>query len=466
MNKLLIILFILGLAIPLIAEAGIENPVEVLSNVTPATGSHYLTENPLSRLDVYTFKYSFDLKDLGSDTKDRWHDDLVLGIQDISNTTSNDNWILLKNNKNLSESTLVFTVNFTDIFKKKLFGELRYRLYDKDKILEESSGPKIAFVFRNEKSEKKSNGVYSYSVEVLSSINNSTIYIKYEDRKGRWNLYNVTKTYVSNNTEWKLLEWVDAPYFYRLEFVPDLGSMQINAISPISRNNQSESVGNISPSFPSEAEKNELIIDHAYVDDPVKLKTQMPDYANDSYSGIFSYPGKAIPGYPGSIAPVDSQVETIYGVTRISVQNFVEKEIKVSDDLVEYLIMVRNTGITPLFDVRLTDVLPEGMVISSWEEIDENGDLVPSNESKFSVIDAKDRSLTLRLGDIDRDSSKWLVIYARMNTDAWLKDRNIYLNNQVAASGEYKGIKVESTAGALLQPEVPLGMAPSGEVIE
>ena len=32
-----------------------------------------------------------------------------------------------------------------------------------------------------------------------------------------------------------------------------------------------------------------------------------------------------------------------------------------------------------------------------------------------------------------------------MNTDAWLKDRDIYLNNQVAASGEYKGIKVEST---------------------
>ena len=198
----------------------------------------------------------------------------------------------------------------------------------------------------------------------------------------------------------------------------------------------------------------------------LKPKMILPkNYTNDTYAGIFSYPGGAVQRYPGSTAPAESQVETAYGVTRISVQKFVEKEIKDPDDLVEYTILVRNTGDTPLFDVRLTDILPEGMVISDWEEIDENGDLVPSNESQFSAIDVTERSIILRLGNLDRDVSKWLVLKARMNTDAWLKDKNIYWNNQVLATGEYKGIRVESTATPVLNPRPSQTTAPSGEEI-
>jgi uncharacterized repeat protein (TIGR01451 family) len=276
-----------------------------------------LTDNPLPRFNVYSYKYIFNLRDLDPGTIDRWHEDLVLGIEDIANKTSNDNWKLVNLNKNLSGSMLTFAVNFTDIFKKEFLGEPKYRLYDNGKILEESKGPKIDFVFRYEKSEKKSNGVYNYSVEVRSSINNSTIYILHHDRKGRWGLYNVTKTYVSNNSSWKLLEWVGAPYFYRMEFVPQ---GYIDDISPEYSEDQVEEIGEISSRPSNEAERNELIVAQTFLEDSVNLQAN-------------------------------------------------------------YTIFVRNIGDIKIKQINISDVLPPNMtfISSSYEHI-QDGILMPPNE--------------------------------------------------------------------------------------
>jgi uncharacterized repeat protein (TIGR01451 family) len=234
MKNVSVLLLALCLAIPL-AVAGLINQPEVYSNVSPTNGSLYLVDRAIEGLDNYSYYYLFNLSNLDMDTRERCQDDLILKILDPSNSTNN--WIR-PNQKKISCSDLVFKVNFTETFNAPFLGKMKYRLIDigEEKILEESNGPEIVFNFRNERSLKKGNNVYDYSVEARSSINNSTVSILYEDSSGKWKRYSVNKTYVSNNSEWKLLKWEDVKYFHRMEFVPDLSSIQSR---PNSSNKQS-----------------------------------------------------------------------------------------------------------------------------------------------------------------------------------------------------------------------------------
>ncbi|MCX6674641.1 MAG: hypothetical protein NTY37_12790 [Methanothrix sp.] len=262
MKNVSVSLLALCLAIPL-AVAGLINQPEVYSNVSPTNGSLYLVDHAIEGLDNYSYYYLFNLSNLDMDTRERCQDDLVLKILDPSNSTNN--WIK-PNQSKISCSDLVFKVNFTETFNAPFLGKMKYRLIDigEEKNLEESNGPEIVFNFRNERSLKKSNNDYDYSVEARSSINNSTVYILYEDSRGKWKRYSVNRTYVSNNSEWKLLKWEDAKYFHRMEFVPDLSSIQNRTISS---NKQSEIIRSPPLILPSMPESSKPSIVQEYLED-------------------------------------------------------------------------------------------------------------------------------------------------------------------------------------------------------
>jgi|GEM_PF-4676551 len=262
MKKVTVLLLALCFAIPL-AVAGLINQPEVYSNVSLKNGSLYSVDHPIVGLDNYSYYYRFNLSNLDIDTRERCQDDLILKILKPLNSTNN--W-MMPNQSKISCSDLVIKVNFTDTFKEPFLGMMKYRLIDigEEKILEESNGPEIVFNFRNERSLKKSNNVYDYSVEARSSINNSTVYILYEDSRGKWKRYSVNRTYVSNNSEWKLLKWEDAIYFHRMEFVPDLSSIQNR---PISGNKQSEMIRSQPLILPSMPESSKQSIVQEYLED-------------------------------------------------------------------------------------------------------------------------------------------------------------------------------------------------------
>jgi uncharacterized repeat protein (TIGR01451 family) len=159
-------------------------------------------------------------------------------------------------------------------------------------------------------------------------------------------------------------------------------------------------------------------------------------------------------------APALSELYTNYGVTKISVD---KAAINISEDVVTYKINVKNVGDTAIFNVRLTDTLPEGMVMGKLEEIDDNGKAITSENRSISIVESKDRSTTVAMGDFKKDDSKWLRMEARINSDAMNRDRNIYLNNQVLATGDYRGNRVQSTSGAIWRPETN-GTLQSGEI--
>jgi uncharacterized repeat protein (TIGR01451 family) len=66
-----------------------------------------------------------------------------------------------------------------------------------------------------------------------------------------------------------LLEWVYAPYFYRMEFLPQ---GYIDGSSPEYSEDQVETLGEISSRSSNEAERNELIVAQTYIEDPVNLQ--------------------------------------------------------------------------------------------------------------------------------------------------------------------------------------------------
>jgi uncharacterized repeat protein (TIGR01451 family) len=158
-------------------------------------------------------------------------------------------------------------------------------------------------------------------------------------------------------------------------------------------------------------------------------------------------------------APALSEAYTNYGVTKISVD---KAAINISEDLVTYKINVKNVGDTAIFNVRLTDTLPEGMVMGKFDEVDSDGNVIKSENRSISVVESKERSTTLAMGDFKKDDSKWLLMEARINSDAMNRNPNIYLDNQVLATGDYRGNRVESTASAILRPETN-GTLKSGE---
>jgi hypothetical protein len=71
----------------------------------------------------------------------------------------------------------------------------------------------------------------------------------YEGRDGKLYRYDETKNYVSNSAEWELLEWKNAPYLHRLEFMPNLRTNEkylTNTVSPGSQRTVTRNVYNAS----------------------------------------------------------------------------------------------------------------------------------------------------------------------------------------------------------------------------
>ncbi|MDD4651361.1 MAG: DUF11 domain-containing protein [Methanothrix sp.] len=177
------------------------------------------------------------------------------------------------------------------------------------------------------------------------------------------------------------------------------------------------------------------------------------------FEGIFTY--QAGPEQTYESQDVSSGADNIYG-SKISVENWA---VNSSGDIVTYLIRVNNIGKTSLSNVKLTDVLPEGMVINDWYELDENSKPIDSAKKSITSIETRDRSLTLDLGGLSKGQIKYIDITARIDSSTLLRNRNIFLENQVNVYAEFKDAKVESSAIAILRLEKN-GTAPSGEVID
>lgn len=256
MKNIFALFVALCFAIPIVALAGITNPPEIISNVSPVMGPLYLTNHALPDLDYYSYHYAFDLSKIDTETKKRAETDLVLIIFDSTDPSSQKNWINESKNGKLVNSELRFDVNFTEIFNGTEFlGKLGYRLIDKkyNRILTDASGPEIIFNFRNERPQNQERGYtysaegYTYSVEARSSINSSNVWILYKDIDGKWYKYWEYREYLSTDKEWKLLEWKIPRYYQELEFVIDMAASKKTPFSLyIEQNYSDQNTANVS----------------------------------------------------------------------------------------------------------------------------------------------------------------------------------------------------------------------------
>ncbi len=129
--------------------------------------------------------------------------------------------------KYLNGTELVFPVSLGSLPIQPVAGTLKYRLNLSNINLSnvgmyqtESPGPEILAALRNESTTRLGSDRYRYGVEVSSLIDGLNVFIWYDE--GVWRRDEGFEVYRSGTKEWKTLEWDDAPYYKRLEFVPSV----------------------------------------------------------------------------------------------------------------------------------------------------------------------------------------------------------------------------------------------------
>jgi len=179
------------------------------------------------------------------------------------------------------------------------------------------------------------------------------------------------------------------------------------------------------------------------------------------FEGIFTY--QAGPEQTYTSQDASSGADNVYG-SKISVENWAVNSTS-KGDIVTYRIRVYNAGKTSLSNIKLTDVLPQGMVINDWYEIGDDSKPIGPDKKSITSIETKDSSLTLDLVGLSKGQFKYIEIKARIDSGVLLRNKNIFLENQVRVYAEFKDAKVESSAIAILRLDKN-GTAPSGEVID
>jgi len=128
---------------------------------------------------------------------------------------------------NFSEGSLNFTLDELP-FSEPFLGESRFRFLSGTRFLdgeEGFSGPEILVNFRNKTwnvtyDKAKEEYVYTYGVEVRSSLSSLAVDLVTTMDRTAWTLSDDPKVYASDTAEWRRLEWKGYPYCLEVDFVP------------------------------------------------------------------------------------------------------------------------------------------------------------------------------------------------------------------------------------------------------
>jgi len=128
---------------------------------------------------------------------------------------------------NFADGPLNFTIDELP-FAEPFLGESRFRFLSGSRFLDGEggfAGPNMVANFRNETwnvtyDRARGEYVYTYGVEVRSSLNSLSVDLAYTMDRNFWSLADDPKVYTSDSAEWKRLEWEGYPYHVSVKFVP------------------------------------------------------------------------------------------------------------------------------------------------------------------------------------------------------------------------------------------------------
>lgn len=128
---------------------------------------------------------------------------------------------------NITERSINFTIDRLP-FEEPFLGESRFRFLSGTRFLdgeEGYSGPNMVANFRNKTwnvtyDNVRGEYVYTYGVEVRSSLKRLSVDLVTTMDRTVWTLANDPKVYASESAEWKRLEWMGYPYHLEVDFTP------------------------------------------------------------------------------------------------------------------------------------------------------------------------------------------------------------------------------------------------------
>lgn len=128
---------------------------------------------------------------------------------------------------NITERSINFTIDRLP-FEEPFLGESRFRFLSGTRFLdgeEGYSGPDMVANFKNKTwnvtyDNVRGEYVYTYGVEVRSSLNRLSVDLVTTMDRTVWTLANDPKVYASESAEWKRLEWIGYPYHLEVDFTP------------------------------------------------------------------------------------------------------------------------------------------------------------------------------------------------------------------------------------------------------
>ncbi len=128
---------------------------------------------------------------------------------------------------NFTEGTLNFTIDQLP-FTEPFLGESKFRFLSGSRFLDGEdgfNGPNVVANFRNKTwnvtyDKARGDYVYTYGVEVRSSLSRLSVDLVYTMDRTAWTLAKDPKVYASDAAEWKRLEWVGYPYRLEVDFMP------------------------------------------------------------------------------------------------------------------------------------------------------------------------------------------------------------------------------------------------------
>ncbi len=128
---------------------------------------------------------------------------------------------------NFTEGALNFTIDQLP-FTEPFLGESKFRFLSGSRFLDGEdgfNGPNVVANFRNKTwnvtyDKARGDYVYTYGVEVRSSLSRLSVDLVYTMDRTAWTLAKDPKVYASDAAEWKRLEWVGYPYRLEVDFMP------------------------------------------------------------------------------------------------------------------------------------------------------------------------------------------------------------------------------------------------------
>jgi hypothetical protein len=251
---------------------GLELLSKPMAKVTPEVGIIYSVNSQssifLPDFDNYNFTYTIQLKDNLSNInlevynpkKDIW---VLAGISNAKNANdlkaltssvqSGRNLNVQSNNstnvqtdcyaKPISKKStlngyneenyeLIYNVNLSSIFDTPFLGWSKYRLTRNNDVIGdwEWKGPFIGAIIGNETATRNGDYHYNYSAEfkiskvIMDKLSNKNISVSFYYKNQSDANYSIYKSnyYTSTEEEQQKLEWINAPPFYRVEFIVNL----------------------------------------------------------------------------------------------------------------------------------------------------------------------------------------------------------------------------------------------------